>query len=48
MQFLNILLYLKAADPPYPASFPVNLQPTHLSIIEELLNKIAPPTPPTP
>jgi hypothetical protein len=46
MQFLNILLSLKATDPPYLAPFPLNLQSIHLSIVEKLFNKIAPPTPP--
>ncbi len=46
MQFLNILLSIKATDPAYLASFPLKKQSIHLSIVEELFNKIAPPTPP--
>ncbi len=46
MQFFNVLLSLKATDPPYLALFLLNLQSKHLSIVEELFNKIAPPTPP--
>jgi hypothetical protein len=42
---LNILLSLKATDPPYPAPLSLNLQSTHPSIVEELFNKMAPPPP---
>jgi hypothetical protein len=46
MQFLNILLSINATDPPHLAPFPLNLQSIHLSIVDKLFNKIAPPTPP--
>jgi hypothetical protein len=46
MQFFNVLLSLKATDPPFLAPFPLNLQSIHLSIVETVFNKIAPPIPP--
>jgi hypothetical protein len=45
MQFLNVLLFVKATDPPYLAPFSLNLQSIHLSIVEEVFNNIAPPIP---